>query len=72
MTHGALEPEAVAFAQGVALELVEPDFERAGHHVNELFTLMRIRSIASGARLDPKDMAFQLAGSDRQELETDA
>src|SRR5947207_7377479 len=41
MADRALEPEAVALLERVALELVEPDLERAREHVNKLFALVR-------------------------------
>src|SRR5262249_22310646 len=51
----AREPEAVAFAQHEALELVEPDFERAGHHEDELLALMRVGAFAAGERGDAEE-----------------
>ena len=40
MANGALEPEAVARAKRMALELVEPELERPLKDVDELLALM--------------------------------
>src|SRR5882672_2023744 len=69
MTDVALEPEAVAFAQGMALELVEPQLEGAGHHVDEFLALVRVGPIAAGARLHPEQHALELLRADRQQLD---
>ena len=54
----ALEPKAVALIQRVAVKFIEPEFKRAGDHVDELLALVRIRSVAAGARLHAKELAF--------------
>src|SRR4029077_17546140 len=68
MTDIALEPEAVALAQRMALELVEPEFQGTRHHVDEFLALVRVRSIAAGTRLHADQHAFELFRADRQQL----
>ena len=72
MAEGALEPETVAIAQGVALELVEPNLERARHHVDEFLALVRVGTVAAGARRYPEDLTLELACADRQQLDPNA
>src|SRR5438067_6265135 len=72
MADRALEPEAIAFVQRVALQLVEPDLERPRDHEDELLALVRIGSVAAGARLHAKQLALELPRAYRQQLDAHA
>src|SRR5262245_66653558 len=72
MAHRAFEPEAVALLQRLTLQFVEPDLERAAHHVDELFALMRVGAVAAGAGWHSEDLTLQLASANRQLLDAHA
>src|SRR5271165_5109745 len=53
---GTLEIQTVSWLQRVVLHFVEPDFQRALQHVDELFALVAIRAAAAGAGCDTEQM----------------
>ena len=68
----AFEPEALVLVEDVTFRFIEPDLQFPFQHVDPIFTLMRVSSVAAGAWRNMHHHRFQHLGAGGEKFHTNA